>query len=63
MGLVHNTSNQLLSYTSINNTSTTPLASLATFTGVAELDNRPDILVTIATDQPGDLFIELVQMV
>jgi len=40
------------------NSSTTPLASLATFTGTGELNNYSDVMVQVSTDQNGTLYVE-----
>lgn len=40
------------------NSTTTSLANNATFTGTWELDNEPDVLVTVRTDQSGILYME-----
>lgn len=40
------------------NSTTTPLASGATFTGVGELNNLPDVKVTVSTDQDCTLYLE-----
>lgn len=41
------------------NSSTTPLAIEATFTGVGERSPHHDILVTVATDADGTLHVDL----
>jgi hypothetical protein len=43
---------------SINNTSTTPLGISATFTGTADVNNLPDVMVSCITDQAGTLFFD-----
>ena len=40
------------------NSSTTPLAAAATFTGTGELSGLPDVMVTVATDQNGTLYFD-----
>ena len=44
--------------TSEGNTSLTPLATGATFTGTGELNNYPDVMVSLTTDNNGTLFFE-----
>jgi hypothetical protein len=44
--------------TSTNNSSTTPLNTGITFTGTADLNNFPDVMVQVATDQNGTLYCE-----
>jgi hypothetical protein len=46
------------SITSTDNTSTTLLTAGNTFTGVAELNDYPDVMVTVATDQNGTLYCD-----
>ena len=41
-----------------NNTSTTPLASEATFTGQWELNPFPDVMVSLITDNTGTLYFD-----
>ena len=43
---------------STDNSSTTPLASLATFTGTGELNNYSDVMIQVTTDQNGTLYVE-----
>ena len=41
-----------------NNTSTTPLASGATYTGTGTLNNQPDVMVSLQTDNTGTLYFD-----
>lgn len=43
---------------SVGNTTTTPLASLATFIGTGEQNQFPDVYVSCITDQAGTLYFE-----
>ena len=43
---------------SSGNTSTTPLGSGETFTGIAELNAAPDVMVSLQTDNNGTLFFD-----
>lgn len=43
---------------SAGNSSAATLASAATFTGTAELNDYPDVLIQVATDQNGTLYAE-----
>ena len=45
-------------FTSTNNSTTTPLDSTATYTGVAELNSFPDVMVQVETDLDGTLYCE-----
>lgn len=47
-----------LGIASEGNTSLIPLATGATFTGVGELNNHPDVMVSLKTDNGGTLFFE-----
>lgn len=49
---------QLAGITSVDNTSTTPLGIGATFTGVGEQNDLPDVAVSVSTDQNGTLYCE-----
>ena len=44
--------------TSTNNTTITPLAGGATFTGVADLNDRPDAMVSCYSDTDGTLYFD-----
>jgi len=49
---------KIIGDTSSGNSSTTPIDDGNTFTGTAELNSSPDLLVTVATDQNGTLYID-----
>lgn len=46
------------SFESTNNTTTTPLAGAATYTGTFEQNNYPDVMVSCQTDQAGTLYFD-----
>lgn len=46
------------SFESTNNTSTTPLAGSATYTGTYEQNSYPDVMVSCQTDQAGTLYFD-----
>lgn len=52
------TANGLKGIVSTSNSSTTPLGIGGSFSGVAELNSYPDIMVQVATDQNGEYFVE-----
>lgn len=43
---------------SSNNSTSTPLAGAGQFTGAAEQNDFPDVMVTCKTDQDGTLYVE-----
>lgn len=50
---------KLTSELSTVNSSSTPLGSSATFTGTAELNAYPDVMVSVKADQNGTFYLEL----
>ena len=53
--------NKVSGQTGLLNTTETPLGIGATFTGVAELNDYPSVMISTATDKNGTLFIEFSQ--
>jgi len=53
--------NKVSGETGLLNTTETPLGIGATFTGVAELNDYPSVMISTATDKNGTLFIEFSQ--
>ena len=64
VAIVDASGNQITSFgstntiTSVNNTTTTPLGGSATFTGTADTNDLPDVMVSCITDVAGTLFFD-----